>query len=80
MMSNLIQEFSYTRQKHDVWTGPNSRVRFFTKILDQITNLDHYDFSLREETMYPKKGLFLAYVSLISIETTNNIHSSPEKL
>ena len=30
-------------------------VRFFTKIQDQIKNPDHQDFSLRKETMYPKR-------------------------
>ena len=30
-------------------------VLFFTKIQDQIKNPDHQDFSLRKETMYPKR-------------------------
>ena len=30
-------------------------VCFFTKIQDQIKNPDHQDFSLRKETMYPKR-------------------------
>ena len=45
------------------------RARFVTKIRDQIKNSDHKDFSLRNETMYPKTD----YFSLISIETTHNI-------
>ena len=35
--------------------------------MDRIENLDHKDFSLRKETMYPKKD----YFSFISIETTH---------
>ena len=51
------------------------RVCFFTKVVqDQIKNLDHKDFSLRKETMYPKRD----YFSFISIETTHNIDRSPE--
>ena len=30
-------------------------VRFFSKIQDQIKIPDHQDFSLRKETMYPKR-------------------------
>ena len=29
-------------------------MRFFAKIQDQIKNLDHNDFLLRKETMFPK--------------------------
>ena len=50
-------------------------VRFFTKIQDQIKNPDHKDFSLKKETMYPKRD----YFSFISIETTHNIDGIPEK-
>ena len=44
-------------------------VRFLTKIQDWIKNPDHYDFSSRKETMYPRKD----YFSFISIETTHDI-------
>ena len=50
-------------------------VRFFTKIQDQIKTPDHQDFSLRKETVYPKRD----YFSFISIETTHNIDGIPEK-
>ena len=37
------------------------RVRFITKIQDQIKNPDHQDFSSRKETMYPKKYYFHSF-------------------
>ena len=51
------------------------RVFIFTKIRDRIKNPDHHDFSLRKETMYPKKD----YFSFIFIETTHNIDGILEK-
>ena len=52
-----------------------SMVRFFTKIQDPIKNPDRQDFSLREETFYPKKY----YYSFISKERTHNIDGIPAK-
>ena len=34
------------------------RVRFFTEIRDRIKNLDHKDFSLTKEAMFPQKDYF----------------------
>ena len=52
------------------------RVRFFTKIQDQIKKIwISRILSLRKETMYPKRD----YYSFISVETTHNTDSIPEK-
>ena len=48
---NVLQR-CVTGQK---WLQGGLRVRFFTKIQDQIKNPDHQDFSKGKETMYPKK-------------------------
>ena len=40
----------------------NLRLRFFTKIQDQIKNPDHQDFSLGKETMYPQKDYFFTHL------------------